>query len=88
MNGLVDPAKLIRNMQAVLSEEEYIFATFPGAKYGDLTELAPLAYVMETEGLTLIIERSRAEAAEIPCVSLRPTFCTLRARPHLRVNES
>lgn len=66
MAGLMDLDQLLAQMEPVLGEDEYIFASFPAARYGDLASLAPVAAIQESEGLTLVIERSIAEAAQIP----------------------
>ena len=49
----------------MLGPEEYVFASFPGAHYADLASLLPIASFQEKEGLTLVIERSIAEAAGV-----------------------
>jgi hypothetical protein len=66
MAGLADLDELLLQMEPVLDEKEYIFASFPGARYGDLASLGPVAAVQEKEGLSLVIERSVADAAQIP----------------------
>ena len=65
MNGLTDLQELLANADPVLGPKEYVFATFPGAHYADLASLSPLASFQEQEGLSLVIERSIAEAAGI-----------------------
>jgi hypothetical protein len=61
VSGETDLAKLLASMSPELSDEEYVFCTFPGARYGDITRTAPFAAICEAEGLTLIIPRSRAD---------------------------
>ncbi len=65
MNGLTDLQELLANADPVLDPKEYVFATFPGAHYADLASLSPLASFQEQEGLSLVIERSIAEAAGV-----------------------
>lgn len=63
MTGETDLARLIANLEPRLLEGELVFCTLPEAAYGDRFELAPVASVAEAEGLTLVVERERAEAA-------------------------
>ncbi len=70
MAGLVDLGDLLARMEPGLDEKEYVFATFRGARYGDLASLAPVAVIQEKEGLTLVIERSIAEHAQIQADTL------------------
>ena len=65
MNGLEDLKELLARANPVLDPEAYVFATFPGAHYADLASLSPIASFQEKEGLTLVIERSIAEAAGV-----------------------
>jgi hypothetical protein len=66
-------------MEPELGCEEYIFATFPAAVYGDLAPLAPVASIREREGMTLVIERTVAEAAE---VSFEAVFRRISLKVH------
>jgi len=63
MAGETDLAKMIAEMEPRLDDRELVFCTIPGAVYGERAELRPVASVEETEGLTLVVERERAEAA-------------------------
>ena len=67
MAGVKELDQLLAEMSPELGAEEYVFATFPGAEYADLASLSPIASFQEKEGLTLVIERSVAQAAGIPC---------------------
>jgi hypothetical protein len=40
---------------------EYVFCTFANARYGEHSELEPIAAFTETEGLTLVIPKSKAD---------------------------
>jgi hypothetical protein len=66
MGGLENLHQLLSEMAPVLGPEEYVFANFPGANYADLGSLSPIASFRESEGLSLVIERSVAEMAQIP----------------------
>jgi len=52
-------------MQPKLLDGEYIFCTLADSSLGDLGELNPLATFMEAEGLSLLLEKSEAQAAGI-----------------------
>lgn len=62
MSGETQLGTLLASLQPRLLEEEYVFCSVPDLRYGDLTELKPLASFQEDEGLSLIVERSSAEA--------------------------
>ena len=62
MAGETDLSKLLSSIAPKLLDEEYIFCTMANGRYGDHPELEPIASFMETEGLTLVIPRQRAEA--------------------------
>ena len=61
MTGENDLEKLLASMSPELSDGEYVFCTFQNAIYGDYAELEPIASVEETEGLTLIIPKHKAD---------------------------
>ena len=61
MTGEKDLQKLLASMSPELIEGEVVFCTFPGAQYGDHTALDPIAAIRETEGLTLVIPKSKAD---------------------------
>ncbi len=67
MNSLTYLDELLPNMDPELSREEFVFATFPGATYGDLASLKPVGSIQEKEALTLVIEYSNARNAGINC---------------------
>lgn len=48
-------------MSPELMDGEYVFCTFQNAQYGDYADLDPLAAIRESEGLTLIIPKFKAE---------------------------
>lgn len=63
MTGETDLTRLIAHLEPRLGDGELVVCTIPGAGYGDLRELAPIASVAEAEGLSLVLERSRADGA-------------------------
>ncbi|MDX1605581.1 MAG: ACT domain-containing protein [Candidatus Competibacterales bacterium] len=68
-----------RSLSPTLREDDYVFCTFEGARYGDHPELEPIAAFLETEGLTLIIPKTRADeqgisyASVFKCITLGVT---------------
>jgi len=79
MPGLTDLSELIAHLEPVLGEGEFVFVTVEGAHYGVHANLEPLGAFEEGEGLTLILERSRAESAGLAfegvmrCITLSVT---------------
>jgi hypothetical protein len=63
--GLTRLDELIAGLSPGLEPDSYVLISIPGAVYGDLAELEPLASIREHEGLSLVIERSRARAAQV-----------------------
>jgi len=61
MTGENDLKKILASMSPELSGREYVFCTFENARYGDFSQLEPIATINETEGLTLIIPRTIAD---------------------------
>ena len=76
MPGEKNLSKLLANLSPTLTEEEYVFCTFIDSSYGDFSELKPVASMMEKEGLSLVLEKKKAEMANIKfqssfrCISL------------------
>ncbi|MBP1883395.1 ACT domain-containing protein [Sinorhizobium mexicanum] len=62
MSGETDLARLLAEMKPILQEGEYVYCTVQGYVAPWLA-LEPLGTFREAEGLTLILERSRADAA-------------------------
>ena len=62
MSGETDLRKLITGMAPQLLPGEFVFASFPGAAYGDHAELGPVASCRENEGLSLVVPRELARA--------------------------
>ena len=63
MSGETELDKLLSLMQPRLIEGEYVFCSLSDCKYGDLAELEPLASYQETEGLSLLLSRLKADDA-------------------------
>ena len=52
---------LLKDMDPVLTDGEYVFLNFPDAAYGDHTKLEPIASFLEQEGLTLVVPKLLAD---------------------------
>jgi hypothetical protein len=64
MSGETNLAKLLRSMQPLLLEGEYVFCSVEPES--DWAALAPVGLFYESEGLTLILRREQAEVAQLP----------------------
>ncbi|TCN29887.1 hypothetical protein EV184_109194 [Sinorhizobium americanum] len=62
MGGETDLRRLLAGMQPVLRETEYVYCAVEGDA-GSWLSLEPIGTFREAEGLTLILERSKADAA-------------------------
>lgn len=65
MAGIRDLNKLLSSMSPKFLEGEYVFCTVPGGIYGDYKDLNPLASFMESEGLTLVINKEDADRSAL-----------------------
>jgi hypothetical protein len=76
MTGERDLDRMLADLKPALLPGEFVFCSLPGARYGDCAELAPLASVIEPEGLSLVLSREAADDAGLPygsvhrCISL------------------
>jgi hypothetical protein len=61
MSGELDLDRLLAYMSPVLIDGEFVFVSFPDARYGDHAQLEPVAAVSEGEGLTLVVPRPQAD---------------------------
>ena len=52
---------LIASLDPKLDPKTYVFCSQPKAQYGELAELNPIACILESEGLTLILEDRQAD---------------------------
>lgn len=62
MPGITDLDELLRSMRPKLLDAEFVFCTVTGGLKEHI-ELNPVATFMESEGLTLVLEKSVAEKA-------------------------
>ena len=65
MTGARNLEKLLASMSLKLRDGEFVFCSFQDAKYGDYLDLEPLAAICESEGLTLIIPKSKADERDM-----------------------
>jgi len=62
MAGETDLTVLLASMSPVLLDQEFVFLSFKGARYGDHAELEPIAAFLESEGLTLVVSKPTADS--------------------------
>jgi len=60
MTGETNLAKLLASISPVVMDGEFVFISVKDACYGDHAELQPIASFKELEGLTLVVEKSKA----------------------------
>ncbi|PMH46559.1 transporter [Vibrio sp. 10N.286.49.B3] len=65
MSGITDLNALLSSMKPALLEPEFVFCTVAG-KLSEYTTLNPIATFVESEGLTLVLEKSTAMQANLP----------------------
>ncbi|MCP4334597.1 MAG: ACT domain-containing protein [Gammaproteobacteria bacterium] len=61
MTGEKNLDKLLQTMSPALLDGEYVFCCFKDSRYGDHSQLEPIAAYAEREGLTLVINKSKAD---------------------------
>ena len=61
MTGEKNLHKLLQSMAPSLIAGEFVFCSFEKSRYGDHSDLEPIATFAESEGLTLVIPKSRAD---------------------------
>ncbi|MBD5781665.1 ACT domain-containing protein [Pelagicoccus sp. NFK12] len=61
MSGETELGKLLVTLQPVLLREEFVFLTFADGSYGERSHLRPIVSVRESEGLSLVVPRARAD---------------------------
>ena len=64
MAGITELDELLKSMSPEIKSGEYVFCTVDG-EYSHYAHLRPLAFFMESEGLTLIISVEAAEKAKL-----------------------
>jgi len=79
MPGEKDLLKLLENLSPALLKDEYVFCTFKDSTYGNFSDLEPFASVKEKEGLSLVLEKKKAESANIKFESI---FCCISLGIH------
>lgn len=65
MSGITDLDELLRSMSPKLVETQFVFCTVSG-QLQDYVQFNPVAMFVESEGLTLVLEKSVAEKAGLP----------------------
>lgn len=78
MAGIIDLEELLKSMSPELTEGEYVFCSVDG-KYSDYAYLNPLAFFMESEGVTLILSVEAAKRAQL---AYEGTFKHITLRVH------
>ncbi len=68
--GETDLDKLLTLMQPELLPGKFVFCSIPEGKYGDYAELEPIASYHEKEGLSLLLDKRSADAAELEYASV------------------
>ncbi|HUV20744.1 MAG: ACT domain-containing protein [Gammaproteobacteria bacterium] len=77
MSGEKNLHKLLAGMSPELMTGEFVFCCFEKARYGVHSELQPIAAITESEGLTLVITKAKADEHSIgyesvfSCITLR-----------------
>lgn len=66
MSGENDLDTILASLNPRLSTEEFVFCTFPEARYGHHAILDPVVCVAEEEGLTLVLPREQADLSGLP----------------------
>jgi len=66
MSGESNLETLLASMSPVMLDGKYVFCSFTDAAYGDHANLQPIASIVETEGLTLVIPKLSADVNNIP----------------------
>lgn len=61
MTGEKNLKTLLASMSPELLEGEFVFCTFKNSLYGDHLELEPIASFLESEGLTLVVPKLKAD---------------------------
>ncbi|MFW2368154.1 MAG: ACT domain-containing protein [Desulforhopalus sp.] len=64
MAGTVELEELLKSMSPEIQQGEYVFCTVDGNS-SDYVDLNPLAFFVESEGLTLIVSVEAAEMAKL-----------------------
>jgi len=65
MSGVIELKTLLKDMHPDLSDIEYVFCTVESISFGAISELEPVCTFKEDEGITLVLEKNRAIAADL-----------------------
>lgn len=77
MAGEKDLSRLLAQLQPALLPDSFVFCAIDAADQTQLTELAPIASYREDEGLSLVLTKQQADAANLGydsvfrCITLR-----------------
>jgi hypothetical protein len=61
MAGEKNFEEMLTSLSPVLLDGEFVFCTFEDARYGEHSDLDPIAAVREVEGLSLVIPKLKAD---------------------------
>jgi len=61
VGGETNLDRLLAEMAPQLLQEDYVFCSMENGRYGDFRYLEPIATCLETEGLTLLVPKARAD---------------------------
>jgi uncharacterized protein len=65
MSGITDLSFLLKNMNPILNDGEFVFCTIAINELKDFAELDPVSITREAEGWSLIIPREKAELKKL-----------------------
>jgi len=60
-----DLAKLLQSISPILDSTDFVFLTFASASYGEYADLKPVVFVVEEEGMTLVVPKLLADQKEL-----------------------
>ena len=70
MTGETDLNRLLASLSPRLIDGEFVFCAFPDSRYGDYAHLEPVAAIVEPEGLTLVVPKSKADEQSLHYASV------------------
>ncbi|MBT5187295.1 MAG: ACT domain-containing protein [Kordiimonadaceae bacterium] len=79
MTGIVELKELLKNMEPVLYEGEFVFCTVEKKLNEEILKLEPIGTFCEEEGLTLILSKSKADQNNL---SYAGVFCQISLKVH------
>ena len=69
MHGETNLENLLSSMSPSLMQGEFVFCSFDNAQYGEHAHLDPIAVIKESEGLTFVISKQKADEYAIAYAS-------------------